>query len=394
MQRLLYIGLLLALRGSLAAQVVTGAWYGHADVNVAGIHNNYMTELVIKQKGDRVDGVFGYYFRDKYQSFFIHGRYDPKTRRITILNIPVIYYGSNSTVNSIDCNTNFIGVVIQSRMGSMVKGTFYHDERYKYMCPDLTVSYELDKSDNQKDSLNTPGLASTRIWKPQADDFVVDVSKPAPPPSADPVQPAIPPAPRPDTGLASASPDSGAARLRMDSVQKALAVTSPDSSKTSTVPEANKTTAPDSSRTATAAVVTPAPAKPDPLKADNEKIEASYARRKAVLNQEYEVESDSVRLSFYDNGEIDGDSISVFVNNQLVLSHQGLEAKAFNVYLHLDSTRAVNEISMFAENLGRIPPNTALMVVTDGIHRYEVFMSSSLTENATIRLRRKKTEVP
>jgi hypothetical protein len=30
------------------------------------------------------------------------------------------------------------------------------------------------------------------------------------------------------------------------------------------------------------------------------------------------------------------------------------------------------------------------MVVTDGKNRYEVFMSSSLTENATIRLKRKR----
>ncbi len=388
MQRLLYIGLCLALHGSLSAQVVSGAWYGHADVNVAGMHNNYMTELVIKQKGNRVEGVFGYYFRDKYQSYFIHGRYDPKTRQITILNIPVIYYGSNSTVNSIDCNTNFIGVVIQSKMGSMVKGTFYHDERYKYMCPDLTVSYELDKSDNQKDSLNAPGLASTRIWKPQEDDFVVDVSKTAPPMTpADPGQPAFPPPPRPDTGLASVSPDSSAVRIRMDSLQKALAGTTTDSSRAITATDSNKTTA-------TAAVTPTGSAIPDPARVDDKKIEASFAKRKAVLNQEYEVESDSVRLSFYDNGEIDGDSISVFVNNQLVLSHQGLEAKAFNLYLHLDSTREVNEISMFAENLGKIPPNTALMVVTDGTHRYEVFMSSSMTENATIKLRRKRSEVP
>jgi hypothetical protein len=108
------------------------------------------------------------------------------------------------------------------------------------------------------------------------------------------------------------------------------------------------------------------------------------------MNRELLVESDSVRLSFYDNGEIDGDSISVFVNNQLVLSHQGLQEKAFNIYLHLDSTRELTEVSMFAENLGRIPPNTALMIITDGKNRYEVFLSSSLTENATVELRRKK----
>jgi hypothetical protein len=134
---------------------------------------------------------------------------------------------------------------------------------------------------------------------------------------------------------------------------------------------------------------TAAAAAPEPDK-DSLRLAESFAKRKAVLNRELLVESDSVRLSFYDNGEIDGDSISVFVNHELVLSHQGLEAKAFNIYLHLDSARELTEVSMFAENLGSIPPNTALMIVTDGKNRYEVFLSSSLTENATVELRRKR----
>jgi hypothetical protein len=133
---------------------------------------------------------------------------------------------------------------------------------------------------------------------------------------------------------------------------------------------------------------------PDPITADKKKIEASFSERKPVVNQVFLVESDSVRLSFYDNGEIDGDSISVFVNSQVVVTHQALEAKAFNLYLHLDSTRDVNEVSMFAENLGKIPPNTALMVITDGKNRYQVFLSSSLTENATIQLKRKPQGSP
>src|SRR6201991_1281434 len=149
MQRLLYICLLLAAGSTVSAQAVSGSWYGHADVELSGIHNNYLTELVIKQKGTRVEGIFGYYFKDKYQSFFIHGRYNPETREITILNIPVIYFNSNSTVNSIDCNTNFRGILMNSKLGSSVKGTFYHDEKYKYTCPDIKVSYTLDKDDNQ-----------------------------------------------------------------------------------------------------------------------------------------------------------------------------------------------------------------------------------------------------
>jgi len=46
---------------------------------------------------------------------------------------------------------------------------------------------------------------------------------------------------------------------------------------------------------------------------------------------------------------------------------------------------------MYAENLGLYPPNTELMVVTDGDKRYEVYMSSSLSQNATVVLRKKKS---
>jgi hypothetical protein len=98
-------------------------------------------------------------------------------------------------------------------------------------------------------------------------------------------------------------------------------------------------------------------------------------------------------LSFYDNAEVDGDSISVFVNGELIIAHQELSERAFNVYVKLDSTKAINEVSMFAENLGKYPPNTALMVISDGEKRYETFLSSDFNGNATIRLRHRKNGI-
>jgi hypothetical protein len=324
----------------LCAQTATGSWFGRADVEMSGMHNNYLTELVIKQKGNRVDGIFGYYFRDKYQSFFVHGRYNPKTREVIILNIPIIYFNSNSTVNSIDCNTNFVGVIIRSKVHTTLKGSFYHDEKYKYLCPDLKVSYTLDRDDQQHDSLQEMTVSNGKMWKPQPDDYVVDAVKTdqTPPPPATTV------VPKPDTPLT--------ARVEAP-VQQAAPIA-------------------------------------DPAKEDNKLIAESYSKRKEIVTKTLDVESDSVRLSFYDNGDIDGDSISVFVNNQVILTHQELASRALTMYLHLDSTLDVNQVSMFAENLGKYPPNTALMVVTDGKNRYEVFMSSSLTENATIQIKRKK----
>jgi len=344
MQRLFIIFCLLGTH-RLYAQTASGSWFGRADVEMAGMHNNYLTELVIKQKGNRVEGIFGYYFRDKYQSFFVHGRYNPKTREVIIQNIPIIYFNSNSTVNSIDCNTNFIGTIIHSKVQSTLKGGFYHDEKYKYLCPDLKVTYTLDRDDQRHDSLQEMTASNGKIWKPQADDVVVN-ARHADTPVATAMAQTIPPVDTP-------------------------AVKLPDTA---------------------VAVLQPIPAPPPPaVKPDSLFITESFTKRKEVVTKTLEVESDSVRLSFYDNGDIDGDSISVFVNKNVVLTHQELASRALTMYLHLDSTIDENEISMFAENLGKIPPNTALMVVTDGKNRYEIFMSSSLTENATIKIKKKKS---
>jgi len=40
---------------------------------------------------------------------------------------------------------------------------------------------------------------------------------------------------------------------------------------------------------------------------------------------------------------------------------------------------------MKAENLGSIPPNTALLIITAGKKRYRLFLSSTKTNTAVIR---------
>ena len=116
-----------------------------------------------------------------------------------------------------------------------------------------------------------------------------------------------------------------------------------------------------------------------------------YKERQNAIADEIVVDSDSVQVDFYDNGEIDGDSISIFYNKNLIAFNQILSTRAIHFTIKLDATKDVNEISMFADNLGSIPPNTALMLLYDGKKRYEVRLSSNLQKNASVLLRRKKS---
>jgi type IV secretory pathway VirB9-like protein len=42
---------------------------------------------------------------------------------------------------------------------------------------------------------------------------------------------------------------------------------------------------------------------------------------------------------------------------------------------------------MYADNLGKIPPNTSLMIITAGTKRYELRISSSEKKSAVVRFR-------
>lgn len=116
-------------------------------------------------------------------------------------------------------------------------------------------------------------------------------------------------------------------------------------------------------------------------------------REKEVQN-EIEVTSDSLLVNFYDNGEVDGDSISVFFNDQLLSFNRLLSAKAIQFKIGLDPAKEYNEVTMFADNLGRIAPNTSLMIVYDGTKRHDIRLSSNLEKSATVRIRKKRSALP
>ena len=101
---------------------------------------------------------------------------------------------------------------------------------------------------------------------------------------------------------------------------------------------------------------------------------------------EIKVDTGSIRLDFYDNAQIDGDSITVLVDKQVVLTHQRLGAKPLTTYVKIDKNNTFHEVEMVAENLGSIPPNTAILIITAGKNRHSLSMSSTETKSARVRI--------
>ncbi|MEP7236362.1 MAG: hypothetical protein ABI685_00790 [Ferruginibacter sp.] len=122
---------------------------------------------------------------------------------------------------------------------------------------------------------------------------------------------------------------------------------------------------------------------PQKLK-DTLNIDRELKQRKNIEQSRIEVNVKTINLKIYDNAVIDGDLVSILYNGKLLLSHQLLSEKAIELNIELDENQTRHEIILFAENLGSIPPNTALVVVTAGEKRYELFASASLEENAIL----------
>jgi hypothetical protein len=133
----------------------------------------------------------------------------------------------------------------------------------------------------------------------------------------------------------------------------------------------------------------PFPAVQVPAPASAPSIEEKFVARKKIFIKEIPVTGDSVELLFYDNAEIDGDSISLFLNDKLLFRHIRLTGKAYSIRLALADLQESNELTMVAENLGTIPPNTAYMTATvDGV-RHDAYLASSEGSSAMIRLVKK-----
>ncbi|MEO6612516.1 MAG: hypothetical protein ABIT05_05470 [Chitinophagaceae bacterium] len=118
-------------------------------------------------------------------------------------------------------------------------------------------------------------------------------------------------------------------------------------------------------------------------------IEEKFTSRIKTFIREIPVTGDSVELRFYDNAEIDGDSISLFLNDKLLFQHIRLTGNAYIIKLALSELAATNELIMVAENLGSIPPNTAYMVAVVNKERYEAYLASTEGSSAMIRLVKK-----
>ncbi|MDO9376330.1 MAG: hypothetical protein Q7T76_18035, partial [Ferruginibacter sp.] len=110
----------------------------------------------------------------------------------------------------------------------------------------------------------------------------------------------------------------------------------------------------------------------------------STGNRKNVVLRNIDIKTPDIKVELYDNGDVDGDEVTVYFNGNVISSKQKLTAKAITLNLKA-MKNSTNELVMYAENLGNIPPNTALMKVYVDGQTYEARVESDEKKNGVIR---------
>jgi len=324
-----------------SAQMITGVWKGKI--------NKKKTELKIIQKGDSLLGTSYYYeSENNYRRYSIKGYFDPNTNEAVwwddqlleektgklSLNTPgKIPYLSSADFNCPGSDKMFLdGNAALKNKRESIQGTVHLEKTNETSFPDewdfIIENYTLGTNDPYYiDSVSS--IASTP--------FIVPVEK--------------------------------------------------------TIQQKENTAENKESVKVNAQVVNVDPVKVIPVQKTEPKqltvkktIEEEFKIREKIIATDIPITGDSIELRFYDNAEIDGDSISLFLNNKLIFQHIRLTAAAYTIKLPVNELNENNELVMVAENLGSIPPNTSYMLAIVDNKRYEAMLKSTEESSAVIKL--------
>jgi hypothetical protein len=118
---------------------------------------------------------------------------------------------------------------------------------------------------------------------------------------------------------------------------------------------------------------------------------ADISLRKTEVIRSIDFKADSLVFILYDNGTVDGDTVSIVLNGAVIIPKQGLSEQAYRKVIYIPSALGDSLLLvMYAENLGSIPPNTGLLIIQDGDDRQEIMFEGDMKKSSAVMLRRKR----
>ncbi len=108
--------------------------------------------------------------------------------------------------------------------------------------------------------------------------------------------------------------------------------------------------------------------------------------RDIVVINTLEFMEDSVHIEVYDNGVVDGDEITLYVNRGILFRNKILTDKPLKFDLN-GKTFSTYDLQFHANNLGSMPPNTGLIIISSATERKEVTFASDFSKTSSLRIR-------
>jgi hypothetical protein len=111
------------------------------------------------------------------------------------------------------------------------------------------------------------------------------------------------------------------------------------------------------------------------------------AGRAMVTSGRFVVFADSAEVTLQDNGWVDGDTVSLYYNGQIIASKVPLNLKPYTLKIPIYKGGG-NLLTVYAESLGSIPPNTAYVRLICGEQETSFLLSSNMSKSSSIELYR------
>lgn len=106
--------------------------------------------------------------------------------------------------------------------------------------------------------------------------------------------------------------------------------------------------------------------------------------REVDVQESFTVHNKRVKITVWDRNEVDGDIISLYMNDELVKKDLHLKKRKKRITVKLKP--GSNILVMYAENLGDIPPNTAALRIKDGKKKRNVNLVSDNGKSGAVEL--------
>jgi len=371
--RLLLLTLLL-LSAAAHAQKITGIWRGFFNSGYGYFKQQYKYEVQINELSNKAlqKGVQGVTYSYRTTVFYgkasLQGIYDSKSKSLTIKETKLVE----------------LRIADKSEPCLMTCYLDYRKEGKTEILEGTFISININ-------SKGDCGSGYVYLEKVEESDFVKEdflVKKTQPVTKTPPPQSNLSSKTKPDTQTVIKQKKTTAAPPVVKKTNPAVKTTP----KTNTTPKPPASTAKKRPpKTGSDTIVRTSPAIPRVVVPN---VEAPAKKKITVpdvlkerdnpLVKKITTASQDILIQLYDNGEIDGDTITVYDNNEVIAFRKGLTKKPITINIKATADNPYHEIVMVANNLGSIPPNTALMIVTtDGKH-YELFVSSDEKKNAKV----------